>query len=96
MISKNGFKILSLIKNGKNEEALMLGEENQTIEYFVQIKYIEVYADRHCILLARGEEALESYIDSKKDIHRSNIQSIISLILSGLAVISSILIGIFF
>lgn len=96
MISKNGFTILSLIKDGKDKEALELGYDNNAIGYFIELKFIDVYADGSCRLLARGEEALESYIDSKKDIKRSNIQSIISLAFSGLAIIASILIGIFF
>lgn len=85
MISKNGYTILSLIKNDKHEEALDLGYDNNAIEYFIELKFIEVHADGSCKLLARGEEALESYIDSKKELKRSNIQSIISMITSGLA-----------
>ena len=96
MISKKGYKVLTLIKQGKYQEAITISKESQIIEYFIELKYIEVYADMYCQLLARGEEALENYIDSKLYIKRSNIKSIISLAISGLALISSILVGILF
>lgn len=94
MISKKGYKILKLIKDNKFDKACEIDGQSETIEYFIEQKYILVYLDSSCTLLARGEEALESYVESKKELRQANIQSIVSLIISGLALISSILLGI--
>lgn len=94
MISKKGYKILKLIKDNKFDKACEIDGESETIEYFIEQKYILVYLDSSCTLLARGEEALESYVESKKELRQANIQSIVSLIISGLALISSVLLSI--
>ena len=96
MISERGYQILKLIKDGKTDKAYELDGASETIAYYIEQKYILVYMDTSCTLLARGEEALESYADSKKELRRANIQSIVSLIISSLALISSILIAVFF
>ena len=86
MISKKGYEILKLIKQGKYEDALKLDGESQTIEYFINEKYIVVFGDLRCVLLARGEQELENYRDIKIKVWCSFIFSIISLAVSIFAI----------